>query len=93
MSNYEIKDKGINKDSEATSAVSTISYEIENALINKTSARDINKQLETLQGNNKFPSNLQFIDAFYGPKTSSSGAAFLDNNTGKVIVGFAGTKW
>jgi hypothetical protein len=93
LSKYELRDKGIKIDSEPTSAVATISYEIENALANGVSDRDIIKQLEALQENKKFPSNLQLVDAFYDPKTSSSGVAFLDNNTGKVVVGFAGTNF
>lgn len=91
MSKYEVKDKGIKKDSEATSAVSTISYEIENALVNNVPLREVQGQIDTLQEKGEFPSNLQLVDAFYDPKTSSSGAAFLDNNSGKVVVGFAGT--
>lgn len=35
MSKYTIKDKNLKKDSESTSAVSTISYEVENAHVNK----------------------------------------------------------
>ncbi|MBO0469840.1 hypothetical protein JZO66_04735 [Enterococcus sp. DIV0242_7C1] len=93
MSNYEIQDKGLGKNSEATSAVSTISYEVENALVHDVSSKKISKQIENLQKKDKFPSNLTYVDSFYDPKTSSSGAAFLDNNTGKVIVGFAGTNW
>lgn len=91
MSKYEVKDKGIKKDSEATSAVSTISYEIENALVNKVPLKEVQGQIDTLQEKGKFPSNLQLVDAFYDKKTSSSGVAFLDTNTGKVVVGFAGT--
>ncbi len=91
MSKYEVKDKGIKKDSEATSAVSTISYEVENALVNNIPLKEVQGQIDTLQEKGKFPSNLQLVDAFYDPKTSSSGVAFLDNNTGKVIVGFTGT--
>ncbi|MGX7203200.1 hypothetical protein BCR22_03620 [Enterococcus plantarum] len=91
MSSYDIRDKGIKKDLEATSAVATISYEVENAQVNGLDKNDINKQIIKLQGADKFPSNLQLVDAFYDPKTSSSGVAFLDNNTGKVVVGFTGT--
>ncbi|WP_430598309.1 hypothetical protein [Enterococcus sp. AZ177] len=91
MSKYEVKDKGIKKDSEATSAVSTISYEVENALVNNIPLKEVQGQIDTLQEKGKFPSNLQLVDAFYDPKTSSSGVAFLDNNTGKVVVGFTGT--
>lgn len=93
MADYNIKDKGISNTSENTSAISTISYEIENAIKNELSEKKIKKQLEILQKNDKFPPNLEIVDAFYDPKTSSSGVAFLDNNTGKVIVGFAGTNF
>lgn len=93
MSEYEIKDKGIRHDSESTSAVSTISYEVENALVNGVSGRKIRDQIDKLKNNDKFPSNLELVDAFYDSKTSSSGVAFLDNHTGKVVVGFAGTNF
>ncbi|MGG5341641.1 hypothetical protein [Enterococcus sp. AZ192] len=93
MSKYTIKDKNLKKDSESTSAVSTISYEVENAHVNKVEKKDIDKQIYDLQNKNKFPSNLQYIDSFYDSKNSSSGVAFLDKNTGKVVVGFAGTNW
>jgi hypothetical protein len=93
MSEYNIKDKGLKKDSEATSAVSTITYEVENAHVKDLKKEDINKQIIKLQEKNKFPKNLQYVDSFYDPKTSSSGTAFLDLNTGNVVVGFAGTNW
>ncbi|WP_165038307.1 hypothetical protein, partial [Enterococcus sp. ZJ1622] len=38
-----------------------------------------------------FPTHLEFIDAFYDKRTSLSGVAFKDTQTGKVTVGFAGT--
>ena len=91
MTNYEIKDKGIKSSTEETSAVSAISYEVENALIDGINKKEISKQIAKLQNEGKFPSNLQLVDAFYDPKSSLSGTAFLDNNTGEVIVGFAGT--
>ncbi|OJG68128.1 hypothetical protein RV09_GL002239 [Enterococcus moraviensis] len=53
--------------------------------------KTINTQINNLKKKGKFPTNLDYIDSFYDPKTSSSGVAFLDNNTGKVVVGFAGT--
>ncbi|PZL73033.1 hypothetical protein CI088_09170 [Enterococcus plantarum] len=93
MSNYDIKNKGLKKETEVTSAVATISYEVENAKANGATNSDINIQINDLKDNGQFPSNLQLVDAFYDPKTSSSGVAFLDNNTGKVVVGFAGTNF
>lgn len=91
MSNYDIKDKGLKNESETTSSVATISYEVENAKFNGLTNSDINIQINDLKDKGQFPSNLQLVDAFYDPNTSSSGVAFLDNNTGKVVVGFAGT--
>ena len=91
MANYDIKDKGIQSNTEETSAVSTISYEVENALVDGLNTKEISKQIAKLQNKGKFPSNLQLVDAFYDSKTSLSGTAFLDQNTGKVVVGFAGT--
>ena len=93
MSSYDIRDKGIKKDSETTSTAATISYEVENALEQGGKKSDVNKQINRLQKGEKFPSNLQLVDAFYDPKTSSSGVAFLDNSTGKVVVVFAGTNF
>lgn len=96
MSEYNFnkdKIKNLSNDSENTSTVSTIAYEVENALVNNVPLKEVQGQIDTLQEKGKFPSNLQLVDAFYDPKTSSSGVAFLDNNTGKVIVGFAGTNF
>ena len=45
MADYNIKDKGISNTSENTSAISTISYEIENAIKNELSEKKIKKQL------------------------------------------------
>lgn len=91
MSDYKIKDKGIQADTEATSAISTISYEVENGLYKGLSKKKIDRQLKAFQKNGKFPKNLQLVDAFYDKKTSLSGVAFKDTTTGKVTVGFAGT--
>lgn len=93
MTSYEIKDKGMQSNTEETSAVSAISYEVENALVNKDDKWDINQQIVDLQDTNKFPSNLEFVDAFYDSNTSTNGVAFLDHNTGQVVVGFAGTNF
>ncbi|WP_421503205.1 hypothetical protein [Enterococcus faecalis] len=91
MAEYEIKDTGIKNDTETTSAIARISYEIENAKYIDLKNRKIKEQLQELQDKNKFPANLEFIDAFYDKKTSLSGVAFKDISTGKVTVGFAGT--
>ncbi|MEI5989060.1 hypothetical protein [Enterococcus crotali] len=96
MSDYEFnqeKIEDLKTDSESTSAVSTISYEVENAMVKGVSKKKIVAKLNNLKDAGNFPSNLDYVDSFYDPKTSSSGVAFLDNNTGKVVVGFAGTNF
>ncbi|EPE2274622.1 hypothetical protein ACSG6T_002466 [Enterococcus faecalis] len=91
MSEYTIQDKGLQRDTETTSAVATISYEIENAKYNGLKDSQIKAQLKKLQNKDKFPSNLEYVDSFYDSKTSLSGAAFKDVSTGFVTVGIAGT--
>ncbi|MBP1047337.1 hypothetical protein I6N96_13720 [Enterococcus sp. BWM-S5] len=94
MSNYtfdEEKIKNLTSDTESTSAISTIAYEIENARYNGVENQQIKEQVNELKGNGNFPSNLQFIDAKYDKATSLCAVAFQDTNTGNVTVGFAGT--
>ena len=67
----------VKKDSEATSAVSTIFCEVENALVNSVPLKEVQEQIDTLQEKGKFPSNLQLLDAFYDSKSSSSCFAIL----------------
>ncbi|QIH76504.1 hypothetical protein GTN31_09035 [Macrococcoides canis] len=75
----EIDDK-INSESEVTSTISSLSYEIENELYNGTKKSEIDENINVLREKVKFPKKLTFIDAH------------LDENTSKVIIGFAGTK-
>ncbi|MFB1049458.1 hypothetical protein [Paraliobacillus sp. JSM ZJ581] len=49
MSDYEVKDKGIQSNTEETSAVSAISYEIENALVNDVSVPKVKTQIKNFQ--------------------------------------------
>ncbi len=91
MSEYELKDKGIQSDTETTSAISTISYEIENGLYNGLNNFQIKQQIEKLKNRGGFPSKLEYIDSFYDKNTSLSGVAFKDITTGRVTIGLAGT--
>jgi hypothetical protein len=45
MSEYNIEDKGLKKDSEASSAVSTIVYKVENTHVKDLKKEEINKQI------------------------------------------------
>ncbi|QTQ07559.1 hypothetical protein J9174_08995 [Macrococcoides canis] len=86
-------DKDINDGTESTSTVSSISYPLENALYSGNSTRKIYDYLNDLKDEKKFPKNLTFIDAYLDEANGMSGCAFLDENTGKVIIGFAGTNF
>lgn len=68
MADYEIKDKGLQNDTETTSAVATISYEIENAKYHGLSDDKLKSQIEKLQESDKFPSNLEYVDSFMTQK-------------------------
>ncbi|MGV2928502.1 hypothetical protein RW115_07840 [Macrococcus capreoli] len=87
----EIDDK-INSESEETSVVSSVSYGIENELYSGITKKEINKNVLTYKKHGKFPKNLTFIDAHLDEVNGISASAFLDKNTGKVIVGFVMTK-
>ncbi|MGK0577098.1 hypothetical protein [Macrococcus capreoli] len=86
-------DRHLNINSEKTSSISSLSYNIENALYNGYTNADIKNEFLEIKVNKKFPSNLEFIDVFLDKDNSMSASAFLDKNTGKVIVGFSGTNF
>ncbi|CAC6092273.1 lipase family protein [Staphylococcus aureus] len=90
---YEIKPKNITKDSEETSTISLISYEIENANNNKLTKNKIDFQIKELQRRKKFPSNLEYIDSHTDKKHGVTASAFLNKDTGKVIIGMTGTNF
>ncbi|MCG1770409.1 hypothetical protein K4S59_08525 [Staphylococcus epidermidis] len=56
---YKIKTENITSNSEETSTVSKVSYEIENANNNGLLRNRIMDQTEKLKDDNKFPSNLE----------------------------------
>lgn len=96
MSNYKFnqeKIENLKNNSESTSVVSTISYEVENAMAKGVSKNKIGAKLNDLKDAGNFPTNLNYIDSFYDPETSSSDIAFLDNNTGNVLIGFDRALW
>lgn len=88
---YQIKTGDITSNSEETSTVSKVSYEIENANDNNLGTDKIRNQLEKLKTKDQFPSNLEYVDSYTDPKSGTTSAAFLNKDTGKVIVGMAGT--
>lgn len=76
---------------ENTSQIASISYDIETLLKRGKSVKKIKENIDSLKSD-EFPKNLELIDAYLG-KEGTSGCAFLDKDTGEVIVGFAGTNF
>ncbi|MCG2466531.1 hypothetical protein K4P56_05985 [Staphylococcus epidermidis] len=91
VTNYQMDSNNMTNETESTTAISMMSYDIENANDNDLSKSDINDQLENLKETNKFPSNLEYVDSYTDPNTGTTSTAFLNKDTGKVTVGIAGT--
>ena len=91
VTNYQMDSNNMTNETESTTAISMMSYDIENANDNDLSKSDINDQLENLKETNKFPSNLEYVDSYTDPNTGMTSTAFLNQDTGKVTVGMAGT--
>ncbi|UBH10349.1 hypothetical protein [Macrococcus armenti] len=85
-------DKNINNNSETTSTISSVSYDIENYIYKNSTINEIKDAIDMSKSDNKFPKNLTFIDAHLDEVNGICASAFLDENTNKVIIGFAGTK-
>lgn len=90
---YEIDPGKITSNSEETSAISNISYEIENANDNNLDNEKIRGQITKLKKGGNFPKNLDYIDSYTDPSTGTTATAFLNKDTGKVTVGMAGTNF
>lgn len=90
---YEIDPGKITSNSEETSAISNISYEIENANDNNLDNEKIRGQITKLKKGGHFPKNLDYIESYTDPSTGTTATAFLNKDTGKVTVGMAGTNF
>ncbi|MBE5661631.1 hypothetical protein HU001_07305 [Staphylococcus sp. SS21] len=90
---YKIDPGIIKNNTEETTAISKISYEVENANLYGADSEDITRQIEYLKTKNKFPSNLEYIDSHTDKKHGVTASAFLNKDTGKVIIGMTGTNF
>lgn len=88
---YKIDLSQTNGSSEETSAISLVSYEIENANYHNLSKFTIREQIQNLKNANKFPKNLEYVSSYTDPKSGTTASAFKNTDTGKVIVGMTGT--
>lgn len=89
-SGYEIN---IPEGTDSTTAISSISYEMEKMIIRGLDSEEISRLIQEAVREDRFPSNLQYIDSYHDEVYGTSGCAFLDTNTGKVVLGYAGTNW
>ncbi|GJF50322.1 lipase family protein [Staphylococcus argenteus] len=90
---YQLYPGKINANTEETSAISYFSYQIENANISGLEKVKIYQQIDMLKDRNKFPSNLEYIDSHTDKKYGVTASAFLNKDTGKVIIGMTGTNF
>lgn len=70
---------------------SNLSYEFEKERITNPNEKDISAVIMRIDYRKKVPDNLEYLDDFYDKETGTSGTAFRDKNTGKVIVSYTGT--
>ncbi|NQM14588.1 hypothetical protein HO422_10980 [Streptococcus suis] len=74
----------------STLDASNLTYEFEKARINGANDKNAMEKAQEV-GGKKIPSNLEYLDSTYDNKTGTSGTAFLDKNTGEVIIAYTGT--
>lgn len=75
----------------STLDASNLTYQVENVRVHESEETEPKKLLAEVNFRKEIPSNLEYIDDFYDPSTGTSGTAFKDKNTGKVVVSYTGT--
>ena len=91
VTNYQMDSNNMTNETESMTAISMMSYDIENANNNGLLRNKIMTQTEKLKDDNKFPSNLEYVDSYTDPNKGTTSMAFLNKDTGKVTVGMAVT--
>ena len=75
----------------STLDASNLTYQVENIRVHDSGKTESEELLAEVNFRKEIPSNLEYIDDFYDPFTGTSGTAFKDKNTGKVVVSYTGT--
>ena len=70
---------------------SNLTYQVERVRVKEPGAIETKRLLNEVKLKKEIPSNLEYIDDFYDPSTGTSGTAFKNKNTGKVVVSYTGT--
>ena len=87
MRRYIMANSGI-----PTLDASNLTYEFENVRVQQSDIRnDKNKLIREVNKLKTIPSNLQYLDDFHDISTGTSGTAFLDKDSGEVIIAYTGT--
>ncbi|MCY1615604.1 hypothetical protein NW130_05690 [Staphylococcus pettenkoferi] len=86
-----IKGKNLKPDSETTSSVASLSYEIEDFWNSEGKVSSVSDRIDYLKEQDKFPSNLEYKDSFEDKEHGVGVVVFKDKNTGKSIIGIPGT--
>ena len=75
----------------STLDASNLTYQVENVRVHESEETEPKNLLAKVDSRKEIPSNLEYIDDFYDPFTGTSGTAFKDKTTGKVVVSYTGT--
>ena len=75
----------------STLDAANLAYEFEKVRTNMPEVKDRDDLIREAQGDKVIPNNLEYIDDFYDEVTGTSGTAFKDKDTGKVIIAYSGT--
>ena len=70
---------------------SNLSYEFEKVRITNPNEQDIAAIIDAVDSRKIITNNLEYLDDFYDKRTGTSGTAFRDKKTGKIIVSYTGT--
>lgn len=70
---------------------SNLTYEFENVRVNQGATDNNVLQYVEKYSKKKLPPNLQYLDDFHDKSSGTSGTAFLDKDSGEVIVAYTGT--
>ena len=70
---------------------SNLTYEFENVRVNQGATDNNVLQYVEKYSKKKLPPNLQYLDDFHDDSTGTSGTAFLDKDSGEVIIAYTGT--
>ena len=86
MSEKESVNSGI-----PTLDAANLTYEFENVRVNQGATDNNVLQYVEMYSKKKLPPNLQYLDDFHDDSTGTSGTAFLDKDSGAVIIAYTGT--